>query len=148
MRLLRRGIGLRMARPHGNVAERQRLQDPPDTALIHRHEETRQDPIAQIAQSPAHDAIFGDIRTLADPSCELRLFLDSQLRGRTTAVWTIRQPGDPLLVIADDPVPQGLPIHAAGLGRRRPAVTLQHQCQRQKPPSDTGIGDTRRMSAQ
>jgi hypothetical protein len=35
-------------------------------------------------------------------------------------VWTIRQPGDPLLVVADDPVPQGLSIHAAGLGRRRP----------------------------
>jgi hypothetical protein len=25
-------------------------------------------------------------------------------------------------------------------------VTLQHQRQRQKPPSDTGIGDTPRMS--
>jgi hypothetical protein len=148
MRLLRRGIGLRMTRPHGNVAECQRLQDPSDTALIHRHEEARQDPIAQIAQPPAHNAIFGDIRPLADPSCELGLFLDSQLRGRTTAVWTIRQPGDPLLVVADDPVPQGLSIHAAGLGRRRPIVTLQHQCQRQKPPSNTGIGDTRCISAQ
>jgi len=89
MRLLRRGVGLRMARAHGDVAEPQRLQDPSDTALIHRHEEARQDPIAQIAQAPAHNAIFSDVRPLADPSGELRLLLDRQLCPRPAAVRTV-----------------------------------------------------------
>jgi hypothetical protein len=145
MRLLRRGIGLRMARPHRDVAECQRLQDPSDTALIHRHEEAGQDPIAQIAQSPAHDAIFGDIRPLADPSCELRLFLDRQLRPRPTAVRAVRQASDALLVVTDHPVAQRLPIHAAVPGSLPPTMTLQHQGERQKPSRDRRLGSTRRV---
>src|SRR5882757_2473659 len=49
MRLLCRHIGLRMAWPNRNVAEGQSLQDPPDAALVQRCEETRHDPVPQIA---------------------------------------------------------------------------------------------------
>src|ERR1700729_779210 len=105
MRLLRCGIGLRMAGAHRDVAERQRFQDTPDAALVHWHEKACQDPLPQIAQPPANDAVFSNIRALAHPGRELRLFLDSQLRWRTTAVRTVRQTVDPLLVVAMHPVP-------------------------------------------
>jgi hypothetical protein len=137
-----------MAGAHRDVAERQRLQDPPDAALVHRHEKACQDPLPQIAQPPANDAVFSNIRPLTHPGRKLRLLLDSQLRGRTTAVQTVRQAVDPLLIVADNPVAQGLPIHAAVLGGLCTTVTLKHQCQSQKPPSNTGLANTRRMSAQ
>jgi hypothetical protein len=90
MRILRRGIGLRMAGAHRDVAERQGLQNPPDAALVHRHEKACQYPLSQIAQPPANDTVFSNIRTLADPGRKLRLLLNSQLRRRTTAVRTAR----------------------------------------------------------
>jgi hypothetical protein len=57
---------------------------------MHWHEKTRQDLVPQIAQPPAHDAVFGDIWPLADPSRELRLLLNRQLGRRTSAVRTVR----------------------------------------------------------
>src|ERR1700750_355691 len=104
MRLLRCRIGLWMARPHRDVAERQRLQDTPDTALVHRHEKACQDPVPQIAQPPANHTVFSNIRSFADPSRELRFLLDGQLRGCPSAVWTVRQAVDPMLVVAMHPV--------------------------------------------
>ena len=77
MRLLRFSIRLRVAWPHRDVAEAQRLQYPPDAALIHRHEETGQDPVTQIAQSPAHNTIFGNIGPWRT---QLLLLFDRQLR--------------------------------------------------------------------
>jgi hypothetical protein len=47
-----------MAWPHRNMAEAQRFEDSSDTALVHRHEEARQDPVPQIAQSPARAACW------------------------------------------------------------------------------------------
>jgi hypothetical protein len=147
MRLLRRGIGFWMAWPHRDVAEPQRLQDPPDAALVHRHEETRHDLVPQIAQSPAHDTVFSDLRRLADPSRELRLLLDRQLGRRAPAVRTVRQTGDALLVVTHNPVAQRLPIHAAVPGGLRPAITLQYQGERQKPPRNCRFGHMSRLPA-
>ena len=148
MRLLRCGIGLGMAWPHRDVAECQRLPDPPDAALMHRHEETRQDLVPQIAQPPAHHTVFSDIRPLADPSCELRLLLDRQLGRRTPTVRTVRQTGDALLVVTDNPVTQRLPIHAAVPGGLHPAMTLQYEGDRQKSPRDCRFGHMSRPLAE
>ena len=73
MRLLGCGIRLGMARPHRDVAEIQRLEHPPDAALIQKHEKPRQYSVPKIAQPPAHNAIFRDIRALPDPARDLRL---------------------------------------------------------------------------
>ena len=110
MHLLRCRIGLGMAGPRRDVAEHQRLQEPPDAPLMHR-----QDLVPQIAQTPAHDTVFSDIGLLANPSRELRLLLDGQLGRRTPSVRTVRQTGDALLVVTDNPVAQRRPIPAAVL---------------------------------
>ena len=56
---------------------------------------------------------------------------------------TVRQAADALLIVTDHPVPQRLPIHAAGLGGCSPAMTFQHQSKRQKPARHRRFGNAR-----
>jgi hypothetical protein len=116
-----------MARAHRDVAEGQRLQDPPDVAFIYYHEESCQDPVTQIAQPPAHDAIFRKVWALLNPLCQHGLLFNRQFWGRATSLWKVREASYAMLVVTNDPVTQRLPIHAAAVGRVCPALTFQNQ---------------------
>lgn len=126
----------RLEGPHRDVAERQRLQDTPNTALVHRHKKAGQDPVPQRSRNRQRttpsSAISGPWRTQA-ASCVF---------SSTDSFGDVRQAVDPLLVVPMHPVTQGLPIHPAGLGGLRTIMALQHQRQGQKRRT-TSASETR-----
>ena len=104
MRLLRRGVGLRVARANRDAAETEPAQQAPDAALVQMHREARRDLPAQIAQPPAHDAHFLRPGPAPHPLRHLRLLLACQFRRRTAGMRTIRQAAKPLGIVAMHPV--------------------------------------------
>ena len=139
MRLLGGGIRPRMAWTHRDVAEAQLVQNAADTALVQHHKETGQNELPQITQTPAHNPMFGRIGTATDPLRQHRFLLVGELGRRPAAMRLIRQPRYTLLVVADNPVAQGLAIHPAVLRRFRTRTTLQNQCDRQQPADHLAI---------
>jgi hypothetical protein len=67
------------------------------------------------------------------PGPQLGLLLGRRQR-RTAGAGPRAQAGNTALIVAVDPVPQGLPIHAAPLGCPLSRHTLQDQRDRQQPP--------------
>lgn len=131
MRLLSIHIRLRMSQTHRDMAERQGFQDPPDAALAHAHEQAVHQPLPQIRQPPADQAVLR-VGALADPLRQL-LFLRLLQLGRPSAAMLIGQTVDASLVVADHPVAQDLAIHPAGPRRFRPRPAIEYQRDRQRP---------------
>lgn len=85
----------------------------------------------------------GPVRPSQDQAFQFQHLLGQQ-RRRAALVADIAQACNTVLVVAVNPVPQGLPVHAASLGRQGSWVPVQHQRQRQQPPGLLGIGRPRR----
>jgi len=59
---------------------------------------------------------------------------------RTPIAPTIAKTIEAVRIIADDPVPQGLAIHASRLGRFLPAHTAKRVGDGKQPPGNSGVG--------
>jgi hypothetical protein len=134
MRLLRRGVGLGMARPHRDPSETQTAHQLANAALVQLYHELAGDPLAQVDQSPTHDAILIGIRSATHPLGDFRLLLRRQFRFRATAMRAVGQADDTLGIEAVHPIAQGLAIHAALPGGVAAPMPVQHQRDRQHPP--------------
>jgi hypothetical protein len=127
MRLLGFGVRLRVARSNRDMGEFHRLQQATDASLVQHHEKPIENAAFEIGQAPANHAVLFGIGTLANPSGHLLLLLRHELRGTPSSVWLVRQPSNPVLVIAMHPIPQRLAVHATTLCRLRSAMAFQNQ---------------------
>src|SRR5271163_4457868 len=91
------------------------------------------DAVAQVDTTKPHHAITGKIGTFFYPGSNLLFFGLGQAR-RTAAPGAVGQPYKPRLVIAMNPVAQGLSIHAAGLRSSFATIAIQHHGNRQNAP--------------
>lgn len=73
MRLLRGGVGLRVARAHRQATETQAAQQLADTALVQLDVKLAHDPLAQIDHAPADDAVGRVVRPGSHPLSDRRL---------------------------------------------------------------------------
>jgi hypothetical protein len=105
MRLLRRGILPRMARPHRQAPEPKPAQHRADAALGQGHIEPRLDHAGQIQPAPAHHAIRGKVWSFANQLCYRSLLLWGE-PGFRSGCYAVAEPGDPFGVVANNPVAQ------------------------------------------
>ena len=101
----------------------------------------------QVDPTPAHHAMLGKPRPLADQLCNLRLLLRRQPRLRTGRD-TVRQPRQAKLIVAMHPVAQSLPIHPTELRRLGACAPVQHKRQRQHPTRRIRVSRSRRRMPQ
>src|SRR5450830_1724119 len=104
-----------------------------DRAFVQRDAEAPLQLVAQIHAPPAHHPVTSRVGARLDQPGQHRLLFGREFRLGTR--WRqIVQPGQALGVVAMHPIPQGLPIHAAGFGRRLAIRPVEHQRKRQYPP--------------
>src|ERR1035441_10503298 len=126
-------IRLRMARAHREPAVVELRQNLADRAFVQRDAEAPLQLVAQIHAPPAHHPVTSRVGARLDQPGQLRLLFGREFRLGTR--WRqIVQPGQALGVVAMHPIPQGLPIHAAGFGRRLAIRPVEHQRKCQYPP--------------
>src|ERR1700736_1827741 len=103
-----------MAWSHRQAPKPEPAQHRANTALGQGHFEPRLDHVGQIHPAPAHHTILGAVWSFANQLCYCRLLLRSEPwfgTGRDAI------PSNPLGVVANDPVAQGLSVHGAEPGR-------------------------------
>lgn len=122
-------------------AEIQTAQQFTNAALMEHHAEPGLDPLAQVDAAPAHDAIRRQIGALLDPAVDFGLLRGCQKRTGA-GMGMIGQTIEPEIVVAANPVAQGLPVHCAGFSGGCARMTIQHHCDRQQPPGDPGVFGT------
>ena len=108
-RLLRRLVGLGVARAHRQAAIAERVEDAPDRALVQLDAEAPLQIVAQIDAPPAHNAMRVAIRPVLDDLRQLLLLRRRQPRRRSRrgAIAKARQP---FPVVAVNPVAQRLAV--------------------------------------
>jgi hypothetical protein len=104
-----------MARARRQPGKPTLAQDPPHMTLGQLHLELLGDDSLQIHPAPAHNAMFGDVGAGLDKRVKL-LQLRFRQPSRAPRARPIREPGDPLIVVAMDPVAQSLAGHPADFG--------------------------------
>ena len=136
-----------MARAHRQTGEPALAQDPSHMTLGHLHLELLGDDGLQIHATPAHNAMRGDIGASLDKRVKVfeMCFLQPRWAPRAR---TIREPGNPLFVVAMHPIAQGLAGHPARLGGVRSRRSLDHQSDRQHPARLRHIAHPARPSPQ
>jgi hypothetical protein len=110
---------------------------------MQRHRDTRLDLRTQVHAAPPNHAVLLQVRPGQDQVLQFLHLLGRQ-RGRAALVADIAQALNPVRVVAVNPVPQRLAVHAASLRRQQPRMPVQHHGQRQQPPRLLGIGRPRR----
>jgi len=85
----------------------------------------------EIAASPAHHLVRLHLRSVDDKGLEFLPLLLAE-DWRSTGALTRCQPGNPLAVVAMDPVAQGLPVRAIVPRRLRAGGAVQHRRNRQQ----------------
>ena len=133
MCLLRRKVLLRMAWPRLQPRQAELVQPLADRAPAHLDPEPACDLGARVDAAPPHHLVPLRVGPGHHQGPQLGLLLGRQQR-RTAGAGARSQAGNTVLIVAVHPVPQGLPIHAALLGRLLPRHTLQDQRDRQQPP--------------
>ncbi|CAA9299606.1 MAG: hypothetical protein AVDCRST_MAG40-262 [uncultured Gemmatimonadaceae bacterium] len=136
-----------MPRPDRQAPEPQLGQQLAHRALVQAHPELAPDPRLQVAAAPAHHAVARQLRPLLDPAVHRGLLLGREPR-RGAGGAAVRQPGDPLGVVAVHPVAERLPVHAARLGRVLARTPVQHQRDRQHPPRRVRVPAAGRLAPQ
>jgi len=96
MRLLRHGVGFGVARPHRDAPETQMMHELANAALVELDLELAGDPLAQVDQPPAHDAVLLGIGSATHPLRDRGLLLGRQLALRAAAMRAVGQAGDAL----------------------------------------------------
>jgi len=92
----------------------------------------------EVLERVGRDAVCLGIGTLEDDLAEFALLVGIKLR-RTTLAPAIAKSLDAMLIVAQDPVSQGLPVHARCFGRSLPAHARERIGNRQHPPRDSCI---------
>jgi len=116
-----------------------------DRALVHRDAEQVFDLPLEVDAPPTHDAVPVRIRASLNKRGDLRLLFRAE-QGRPARRFPVAQSLHALGVVTVDPVPEGLPVHAARLGSVRTIRSFQHQRNRQKPPRRLGILQASRLA--
>src|SRR6202035_1238089 len=91
--------------------------------------------------------MFGKVWSFANQLCYCRLLLWREPWFRSSC-YAVAEPGDSFGVVAENPVAQGLTVHAAELAGFAPLISFKHQGQRQHPPRCIGIIAASRHLAQ
>jgi hypothetical protein len=117
-----------------------------DGALRHCDAETPSYLRTQIQAPPAHHLVDLGVRSGEHEIAQFTHLCRSQLRRRT---WRLArcQTIKAMLVVANDPVTQGLPVHAGPQGSIKSGGSLQHHCDRQKPTGRRRVITLRRCPA-
>jgi len=137
-----------MLRTHRQAAERQRVQQLADRALVQGDAKAVLDPVLEIDAPPAHHTVALQISAFVNPDRHLGLLLYRQARQRAVAPRLVRQTIQAAGIVAMHPVAQRLAIHRADLCRLSARAPLQHQCDRQHPARHLGVLRPRRRLAQ
>lgn len=101
--------------------------------------------VLQIGPPPAHHAVNGRIRTLFNKLRKGLLHLRRQ-RALEIVAPALPQALNAFAIVAVNPVPQRLPVHAAGFRRASPVHSIQHQRNRQYPADNQRVLLLRRLS--
>ena len=132
-----------MKGPRLQARHAQAAQQLAHRALVQVHLETRLDLRPQVHAAPPDHAVLLQVRPSQDQALQL-LHLLSRQRRCAALVAHVAQALNPMRIVAVNPVPQGLAVHAASLRRQQPRVPVQHHRQRQQPPGLLGIRQPRR----
>lgn len=121
------------------MAERHCFQDTADTTFIHHDKKAAKNALFQVAEPPSDNAVFSQVGALPDPLGQLRLLFIGEFGRGAACMRSIGQASDALLVIADDPVPQRLAVHAAASCRLSAIASVEHKCHSEQAPSNLGV---------
>jgi hypothetical protein len=127
-----------MAGPHRQAPEPEPTQHRTNATLGQGDIELGFDHAGQIHPAPANHAIYGKVWSFANQLCYRRLLLGSEPWFRSSC-YAVAEPGDSFGVVAENPVAQGLPVHATELAGFAPLISFKHQGQRQHPPRCIGV---------
>jgi hypothetical protein len=133
-----------MAQARGDVGEAQAVQQLAHAALVQTDAEQVRDPSLDVRAAPSHDLVFDQVRPSPHPARDLRLLIDRQTRRNAAAV-PASQARHAVGIVAVNPVPQGLPVHASQPRRVLALAPVQDQGQRQQPPRHGRVVRSRRQ---
>jgi hypothetical protein len=136
----------RVTRTGADVREAERLQLA-DRAFMIGDPEALADHPLQVDPAPAHDPVYGPVRTRLDEFREFGPLLrrEARLGSLGPAVQkTVRT----VCVEPMHPVPQRLPVHPADPGRLRPVHPVNDSRQREQAPALVGVLRRGRQPAQ
>jgi len=122
-----------MAQAHGQPTVAELRQHLADRTFVQCDPEAPLEFVAQIDSPPAHYPMTSRIGTRLDQRGQISLLFGRQLRLGTRGL-AIVQAAQALGVVAMNPVPQGLAVHAAGLGRRLAIHPVKHHRNSQHSP--------------
>lgn len=145
MRLLRCSVLLGRLRPYRQAPEAEAAQQSANRSLGQRDAELLGDLSPEIGSSPADDAMLGQTRPFPNPLSNL-LLLFGRKAARRARRCPVVKPLQSLDVIAMDPVPQRLSLHAAQPRRLAPRLAIQNMRQRQHPTRCIGVPRPRRRT--
>ena len=126
------GVFLRMHRSRLEPCQADLMQPLADRAFVDFDRKAALDHVQQVHTSPAYDFVGCRVRSLDHQVSQfghLR-FCQKWRAARTGAGF---QPFDTRLVVAMNPIAQGLPIHAVGRCGFAARMTIQNHRQRQEP---------------
>jgi hypothetical protein len=145
---LRLGVAPGMLRTHRQAPEGEPGQQLAHRALVQADPELARDPVPQVPAAPAHDAVAPEVRPLLGPPGHDRFLPGRQARPRAVAPRQVGQAREPFGGVAMRPVAQGLPVHAATLGRVLARPPFQDERDRQHPPRRLGVPRPGRLAPQ
>ena len=122
-----------MQRTRRQTAITELAQQLADAALMQIDAKMPSHAVAQVNPAEPHAAIGREVRPLVHPGGNLGPLGLRQTR-RPTTPRSIGKPVQPGLVVAMHPVPQRLPVHAAGLRGILAAEAVHHHGNRKHPP--------------
>ena len=121
-----------MPRPSRQLGIAHRAQLPAQRLPADRQAEALPEPLHEVDEAPAHDAVKIGLRPLLDGRGERRAMLRVQER-RLARRLAVDEPGRTFGVEPQHPVPDALQTNVADLRRRRPRTAIVDDRQRQKP---------------
>ena len=136
--LLRFRVAIGMLRTHRKAAIAEVRQILADGAFVHLHAQPHFKFLLQIHPPPAHHFMHRRIRPSLHQSRQSFLLAGTE-RALVSAGPPLAQARNTFGVVVVNPVAQGLPVHAAGLGRGLPVHPFEHQRDRQHPPHDQRV---------
>ena len=122
-----------MTRAHGEPAVAELGQNLADRAFMQFDTEAPPQLVAQVHPPPAYHSVPSRIGPRLDQLDQFNLLLRCEFRLRTWRL-QVMQTAQALSVVAVHPIPQGLAIHAASLGRQLAIRTVEDQRDSQHPP--------------
>ena len=140
-------VGLGVFKAHRHPPKAQSRQISAYRALMKFDAEIHLDPTREILPPPTHDTISFWVRSVRDPSLQLRQLIGCEQQLHPTAT-SIAQPLDALGIVTTNPIAQPLTIYPANLRCNLATHPLKHHRYGQKPLRNSTILHTTCKSAQ